>query len=97
MENKKAIDAIFRITHTLKGNAMGMGFSEIAELSHVVEDVFNEVKTGALKLDADLFTCLYRANDVLNELIEAIKTPKAVKYKGIKTKLEVILKNVRGW
>lgn len=96
ISNKKAIDAIFRITHTLKGNAMGMGFSEIAELSHVVEDVFNEVKTGALKLDADLFTCLYRANDVLNELIEAIKTPKAVKYKGIKTKLEVILKNVRG-
>lgn len=93
--NRKAIDAIFRITHTLKGNAMGMGFTEIAELGHVVEDVFNEVKKGNLKLDADLFSCLYRANDVINELIEAIKTPKNVKYKGIKTKLEVILKGVR--
>lgn len=95
INNRKAIDAIFRITHTLKGNAMGMGFAEIAELSHVVEDVFNEVKNGALKLDSELFTALYRANDTINELIDAIKTPKSVKYKGIKTKLEVILKNSR--
>lgn len=96
INNKRAIDAIFRITHTLKGNAMGMGFSEIAELGHVMEDVFNEVKTGKLTLDHSLFDSLYKANDVLSELIEAIKTPKVVRYKGIKTKLEVILKNARG-
>ena len=96
INNKRAIDAIFRITHTLKGNAMGMGFAEIAELGHVMEDVFNEVKTGKLTLDHSLFDSLYKANDVLSELIEAIKTPKVVRYKGIKTKLEVILKNARG-
>jgi two-component system chemotaxis sensor kinase CheA len=95
INNKRAIDAIFRITHTLKGNAMGMGFSEIAELSHVMEDVFNEVKAGKLTLDHSLFESLYKANDILSELIESIKTPKTVRYKGIKTKLDVILKNVR--
>lgn len=95
INNRRAIDAIFRITHTLKGNAMGMGFAEIAELGHVMEDVFNEVKNGKLTLDHSLFDSLYKANDVLCELIEAIKVPKIVKYKGIKTKLEVILKNVR--
>lgn len=93
--SKTAIDAIFRITHTLKGNAMGMGFSEIAEMSHVMEDIFNEVKNGKLKLDADLFRALFRANDTLGELIEAITTAKQVKYKGIKTKLEVVLRNHR--
>lgn len=96
INNKRAIDAIFRITHTLKGNAMGMGFSEIAELGHVMEDVFNEVKIGKLSLDHSLFDSLYKANDILSELIEAIKEPKTVRYKGIKTKLEVILKNARG-
>lgn len=94
--NKKAIDAIFRITHTLKGNAMGMGFSEIAELGHVMEDIFNEAKNGKLALDHSLFSSLYKANDILSELIEAIKIPKVVKYKGMKAKLEVILKNARG-
>ncbi|MBS1637564.1 MAG: chemotaxis protein CheA [Bacteroidetes bacterium] len=95
ISNKKAIDAIFRITHTLKGNAMGMGFSEIAELSHVMEDVFNEVKNLKLTLDQNLFNSLYKANDILRELIDAVKEPKTVRYKGIKTKLEVILKNNR--
>src|SRR6478609_4423779 len=93
--NKRAIDAIFRITHTLKGNAMGMGFTEIAELGHVMEDVFNEVKNGNVTLDQSLFDSLYKANDILSELIESIKVPKTVRYKGIKTKLEVMLKNSR--
>jgi two-component system chemotaxis sensor kinase CheA len=91
--DKKAIDAIFRITHTLKGNAMGMGFEAIAGLSHVLEDVFSEVKNGSLILDPNLFDNLFKANDKLGELINAISTNEDVKYKGIKTKLEVFLRN----
>jgi two-component system, chemotaxis family, sensor kinase CheA len=95
IHNKPAIDAIFRITHTLKGNAMGMGFTQIAELSHVMEDVFNEVKSSRLKLDQGIFDSLFKANDVLGKLINALNTGEDVKYKGIKTKLEVLLKNAR--
>ncbi|OFY84238.1 MAG: hypothetical protein A3F72_14545 [Bacteroidetes bacterium RIFCSPLOWO2_12_FULL_35_15] len=93
--DKKAIDAIFRITHTLKGNAMGMGFDAIAGLSHVLEDVFSEAKNGSLILDPGLFDILFKANDKLGELINAITTNEDVKYKGIKTKLEVFLRNVK--
>lgn len=93
--NKSAIDAIFRITHTLKGNSMGMGFTSIAELSHVMEDVFNEVKSSNLKLDTNLFNSLFKANDILGKLINALNTGEDIKYKGIKTKLEVLLKNSR--
>ncbi|MGL4599070.1 MAG: chemotaxis protein CheA, partial [Bacteroidia bacterium] len=91
--SKTAVDAIFRITHTLKGNAMGMGFSAIAELSHVMEDVFNEVKLGRLKLDLQFFNSLFKANDTLGQLINAIQSGESVKYIGIKTKLEVALRN----
>lgn len=93
INNVTAIDAIFRITHTLKGNAMGMGFEKIAELSHVMEDVFNEVKLKRLKLDSNIFNSLFKANDVLGKLINSLNTGEEVKYKGIKTKLEVLLKN----
>lgn len=93
--NRSAIDAIFRITHTLKGNAMGMGFTQIAELSHVMEDIFNEVKSTRLKLDSIIFAGLFKANDVLGQLIHSLNTGEEVRYKGIKTKLEVILKNAK--
>jgi len=91
--NKKVVDHIFRITHTLKGNAMGMGFEAIAELAHVMEDIFSEVKNGKIELEDDLFNSLFKANDKLGQLIDAIKTETKVSYKGIRTKLSVYLKN----
>lgn len=94
-KDSKAVNHIFRITHTLKGNAMGMGFEAIADLSHVMEDVFSEVKQGKMDLDEELFSNLFKANDKLGLLIDAINTDAKVSYKGIRTKLSVYLKNSR--
>ncbi|BDS09782.1 chemotaxis protein CheA [Aureispira anguillae] len=96
-QSQSAVHAIFRITHTLKGNAMGMGFEPISELSHVMEDIFNEVKLGRMTLDSALFQSLFRANDVLGALIEAIKTNEVVRYKGIRTKLQVALRKAKAF
>lgn len=94
-DDTEAIDSIFRITHTLKGNAMGMGFEAIAELSHVMEDVFSEVKEGNIKLSKSLFDNMFKANDKLGTLIDALTTDEKVSYKGILTKLNVILRKAR--
>lgn len=91
----KAIQALFRITHTLKGNAAGMGFEKIAEMAHVLEDFFGEVRDGRIKLGSEIFTSIFKATDVLGELIDAIREPREVKYRGIKTKLEVLIKLAR--
>lgn len=96
-QSQSAIDAIFRITHTLKGNAMGMGFDAIAELSHVMEDIFNEVKLRRMTLDSMLFQSLFRANDVLGDLIQAVKTGAKIRYKGIRTKLQVALRKAKAY
>jgi two-component system, chemotaxis family, sensor kinase CheA len=93
VNNAQSIDAIFRITHTLKGNAMGLGFDDIAALSHVMEDVFNALKQKRISIDTAFFDALYRANDTLCQLIASLRTGETVRYKGIKTKLEVALRN----
>lgn len=93
--NPTAIDALFRITHTLKGNAMGLGLEGIAELSHVLEDFFNAVKQRQLILDANFFQMLFRASDILEELVYAIQTDTVVRYKGILTKLKVALRKAK--
>ena len=74
---------------------MGLGFSEIAELAHIMEDIFSEVKEGNIELDNELFTNLFKANDKLGALIDALKNPRKVSYKGIRTKLEVFIKKAR--
>ncbi|WP_462249526.1 chemotaxis protein CheA [Ekhidna sp.] len=95
MSSKKAIANIFRIVHTLKGNAMGMGYEKIADLAHVMEDVFGAIKNGEVSLDKELVDSLFRANDKLGGLINAVTSNERVSYLGIKTKLSVYLKNAR--
>lgn len=93
--NKDTLEEIFRITHTLKGSALGMGFVGIADISHVVEEIFVAIRGGELVADKTLFTSIYKANDKLGELIANIRTKEKISHKGIKTKLEVILRKVR--
>ncbi|WP_436516495.1 chemotaxis protein CheA [Ekhidna sp. To15] len=95
ISSRKAIANIFRIVHTLKGNAMGMGYDKIADLAHVMEDVFGAIKNGEISPDKELVDSLFRSNDKLGGLINAITTEEKVSYLGIKTKLSVYLKNAR--
>lgn len=95
LNDRNIIHALFRITHTLKGNASGMGYHGIAEMSHVLEDLFGEVRDGRIALSTDLFNSVYKGVDVLGNLINAVRDPAEVKYKGIKTKLEVLIRHAK--
>lgn len=86
------VNTLFRVTHTLKGNATGMGYDDIASLSHVLEDLFGEVRNNAIALSEEIFSALFKAVDVLEALTDAVKTGKKIQYRGIRTKLEVIIK-----
>ncbi|MGM0579074.1 MAG: chemotaxis protein CheA [Bacteroidota bacterium] len=94
--DQKTIDSIFRITHTLKGNAAGMGFEVISKFSHALEDLFSEIKQSNIQIEENLFTTLFKAVDTLKELIQSLSDEKLkVRYRGIQRKLEVIVENSR--
>ena len=94
--NNEAIQAIFRIMHTLKANASAMGFEPIYEMAHLLEDIFSEIKSQKLALTTDIFNDLFRANDKLGEMINAVINPeKKVIYKGLRAKLQVLLDRTR--
>jgi len=95
LHDKQTVHALFRITHTLKGNAAGMGYTPIAEMAHVLEDFFGEVRDGKIIWTTDIFSAVYKGVDVLGSLINAISTKDEVKYKGIKTKLEVLIRRTQ--
>jgi two-component system, chemotaxis family, sensor kinase CheA len=91
--NRQAINSIFRIIHTLKGNAMGMGYDAIADLSHTLEDIFGAIKERKINLTSELTESLFRANDKLGGLVKGIESGEKISFLGIKTKLSVYLKN----
>jgi two-component system chemotaxis sensor kinase CheA len=91
--SRNAINGIFRIVHTLKGNAMLMGYDRIASLTHTMEDIFSALSEKKIKLSAELIQNLFKANDKLGALINAIESGEKVSFLGIRTKLTVYLKN----
>lgn len=94
--DQKTIDSIFRITHTLKGNAAGMGFEIISKFAHALEDLFSEIKQSNIKIEEEIFTTLFKAVDTLKVLVQSLSDDTLnVKYRGIQRKLEVIVESSR--
>ncbi len=90
-EDKGSIESIFRITHTVKGNAMALGLDPIGELCHTLEEMFTYIKDHDMKLDKEFFGLIFRANDKFGELIDTLKKNGEATYKGLVAKLELYL------
>jgi len=58
-DDDEAMDSIFRIAHTLKGNASAMGFESVSELAHEMEDLLDEVREGQIDVDIELMDLLF--------------------------------------
>ena len=46
------IDEIFRIMHTIKGSSSMMSYDGLAQLSHALEDMFDKIREGKTRTDA---------------------------------------------
>jgi two-component system chemotaxis sensor kinase CheA len=68
-----ALQALFRVAHTLKGNAQSLGFSELAALTHGLEDVLDRVRAGGLVLGREVIDLLLECVDALRRLLAEAK------------------------
>src|SRR5436190_7503125 len=68
----EVVNKIFREIHSLKGLAGMLGFAEISELSHNLEDMLDRLRMGKIEITRDLIDLLYDSIDSLNRLVIAI-------------------------
>jgi two-component system chemotaxis sensor kinase CheA len=71
----EVVNKIFREVHSLKGLAGMLGFVEISELSHNLEDMLDRLRMGKIEINRELIDLLYDAIDSLNRLVIAINDP----------------------
>jgi two-component system chemotaxis sensor kinase CheA len=69
------VNKIFREVHSLKGLAGMLGFVDISELSHNLEDMLDRLRMGKIEITRDLMDLLYDSVDGLNRLVIAINDP----------------------
>lgn len=72
-ENMDTINEIFRAAHSLKGMAGTMGFKRMQHLTHDMENVFQEVRSGKMKVTSGLVDVLFQCLDALDVYLENIK------------------------
>ena len=64
-ENMETINEIFRAAHSLKGMAGTMGYTRMQRLTHDMENVFQEIRSGNMTVKPELIDVLFRGLDAL--------------------------------
>ncbi len=66
------INEIFRVAHTIKGMAGTMGFSNMANLTHEMENVLQATRNNELKISEDVIDILFKCFDAMDESVNNI-------------------------
>jgi two-component system chemotaxis sensor kinase CheA len=68
------LNELFRAAHTLKGMSATMGYDKLAEFTHMIEEMMDRIRSGALRPDVDIVNLLFKAIDTMQEFIDNIRS-----------------------
>ncbi|MFS0823591.1 chemotaxis protein CheW [Bacillus sp. 1P02SD] len=71
-ENISIVNEIFRSAHTLKGMSATMGYDDLANLTHQMENVLDGIRNLKIKVTPSLLDIVFKAVDYLEEMIFSI-------------------------
>ncbi len=67
--NGEKIDSLFRSAHSIKGMAASMGYGDIAELAHKIEDLMDKVRKGIMEFESGVADLLLAGADCMEAMI----------------------------
>ncbi|MVX66940.1 hypothetical protein GKZ28_25105 [Clostridium chromiireducens] len=73
------INTVFRVAHTIKGNSAAMEFYNIEKVTHKMEDLLQEVRSGQRVLTDEIINILYSFHDFMEDCLTFINKDKCDK------------------
>ncbi|MFO8115116.1 MAG: chemotaxis protein CheA [Halorubrum sp.] len=71
-EDAEAMDDVFRVAHTLKGNAAAMGYDDVSGFGHALEDLLDAVRRGDREVTPELMDLLFEGVDTVEAMVAEI-------------------------
>ena len=68
-DDAELIGCAFRAMHTIKGSGAMFGFTDISELTHEVETVFDQVRNGTACVSKNLIDKTLKAGDLIRSML----------------------------
>lgn len=65
------LNAIFRAAHSIKGGAATFGFSDLTDVTHILENQLDRVRKGTLALRTDMVDTFLEAGDALKTMLQS--------------------------
>jgi len=90
----EVINTIFRAAHSIKGGSGTFGFTVVAEYTHIMETLLDEMRDGRRQVTQPAVNVLLGSVDCLREMLTSIQNEQDVDETGVaqhKTALEVVL------
>jgi len=97
-KDEELIDTVFRVVHTIKGNAGIVDKPHIITFAHGVEDLLDGIRKRGIGVTPDIINLLLASLDVLREMITALRQGRdetSERAKGILATLAKLLGNQR--
>ncbi len=92
----ETINTIFRAAHSIKGGAGTFGFKEVADFTHHVETLLDEMRAGRRPVTAEAVGLLLRCVDCLREMLasqQAGERPDTAQAESLRQALEALRGN----
>ncbi|MEW6119166.1 MAG: chemotaxis protein CheA [Pseudomonadota bacterium] len=77
------LHAIFRAAHSIKGGAATFGFTDITEVTHVLESLLDRIRKGEMALTAEHVDAFLVSKDVLAMLMDGHRHGSAVDHDAV--------------
>lgn len=61
------LNAIFRAAHSIKGGAGTFGFTDMTEMTHMLETLLDKLRKGELEVRSEMVDAFLKAGDVIKE------------------------------
>ncbi len=71
--DSEEVNAIFRAAHSIKGGSGTFGFTDVADFTHVMETLLDEMRDGRREVTVDAVDALLQSVDVLREMLTAAR------------------------
>lgn len=69
-EDTGLVDNVFRIMHTLKGNSNMFGHKHLGEITHHLENIYDEIRSSKLEINRNILDITLQCIDHFRNLIE---------------------------
>ncbi len=92
--DSEIINTIFRAAHSIKGGSGTFGLNDVANFTHVMETLLDEMRDGRREVTQEAVNLLLASVDVLRDMLSSLRAEEEVDMKRVdeaKSKLDILL------